>query len=316
LEQQVEQTTPVDSTDPLDAKLDRFFGSDEEQQQPQETQQDTQEQGAEQAVEQPQESLEQTETQPALEEVEFEGARYQLPAAIKSALMRQADYTQKTQQVAERERLVALQVQRQQIEGQFQQSVSPEVQTLAELDAAIRQYNQVDWQRLDTESLVKTRHALDMLKEQRGEVEKKINGKRGEFEQQMQNVQRETLQKANEFLTRSIPKWGPEVQKDLMSYGQTEGYSDVELGAIRDPRLIRTLYKANQWDKLQAGKTVAAKRATGVPPVVKPGATKSVPSAQAQLADTVKQLHQAKDPARKKDLLDKSLSLKLDRMFK
>lgn len=297
----------------MDALLDRVMGPDEEiQQEP------AQEQGEEQAVEQSQEASEESEveTQPALEEVEWEGKQYQLPPELKSALMRQQDYTQKTQAVAERERMVALQVQRQQIEGQFQQATAPESQALAELEAAIKQYNNVDWQQLDTDSLVKTRHALDMLKERRGELQKALDGKRAEFEQHMQGIQREALQKANEFLTRSIPKWGVEVQKELMSYGQTEGYSDVELGAIRDPRLIKTLWKAKQWDQLQAGKTVAAKRASGVPPVVKPGATKSAPSAQVQYADTVKQLNQAKDQGRKKELVGRAIDLKLDRMFK
>lgn len=311
MDTQVEQPAQVDSTDPMDTLMDRVMGADEE------VQQAAQEQGGEQAEQQPEQAEEQAvETAPALEEVEFEGERYQLPPSIKSALMRQQDYTQKTQSVAERERMVALHIQRQQIESQFQQTVGPEQQALNELDAAIRQYNNVDWQKLDTDSLVRTRHSLDQLKEQRAEVEKRIEGKRGEFDTHMQGIQREALQKANEFLARSIPKWGVEVQKELMSYGQTEGFSDVELGAIRDPRLIKTLYKASQWDKLQAGKTVAAKRASGVPPMLKPGAAKPAPSAQMQYADTVKQLHQAKDPERRKALLDKSIDLKLDRMFK
>ena len=313
-QQQVEQTAPADSTDTIDAKLDRFFPSEE--QQPQQT---PEEQGGEQAAEQTTETeaeATETETQPALEEVEFEGAKYQLPPSIKSALMRQQDYTQKTQQVAERERMVALQIQRQQLEQTFQQSVGPETQALHELESAIKQYSNVDWQALDTDSLVKTRHALDMLKERRDEVRQQIEGKRGQFESQVQEVNQKSLKQANEYLQKAIPKWGPEVQQELMGYGQTEGYTDVELGSIRDPRIIKTLYKAKQWDALQAGKSLAAKRATGVPPVVKPGATKPAASLDSQKAEAIKQLHQAKDPDRKRELFDKALDLKLSRMFK
>lgn len=310
--QQVEQPAPADSTDPMDTLMDRVMGPDEP------VQQTTEEQGGEQAAEQPQtEAVEATEeTQPALEEVEFEGARYQLPPSIKSALMRQQDYTQKTQQVAERERMVALHIHRQQLDQNFQQSVGPEVQAMSELEAAIKQYNNVDWQALDTDSLVKTRHALDMLKERREEVKKKVDEKRGQFDYAVQEINKKNLQHANQYLQKAIPKWGPEVQKDLLSYGQSLGYTDVELGSIRDPRTILALYRAQQWDKLQSGKTISAKRATGVPPVLKPGAVKTAPSAQTQYADTVKQLHQAKDPERKKSLVDKTLDLKLNRMFK
>lgn len=305
----VEQTAGADSTPSVDDKLDRFFEPEPE------VQQSAPEQGEQQAEEQP-EATEEAPTPPALEEVEWEGEKYQIPAALKPALMRQDDYTRKTQAVAERERMVALQLQRQQIEQAFQQSVGPETQAISELDAAIRQYSQVNWQALDTDSLVKTRHALDMLKEQRAEVQKRIDAKRGEFDNQMQGIQKEALQKANESLARAIPKWGPEVQKDLMSYGLTEGYTDVELGSIRDPRIIKSLWKAQQWDKLQAGKSVAQKRASGAAPMLKPGASQPAPSAQQLRDSTIKQLHQAKDPAKKKELFDKSLDLKLSRMFK
>jgi hypothetical protein len=311
LEQPVEQPAQADSADPMDALMDRIAGPDEE------SPQEPQSQGEEQAAEQPAEEAQaESETQPALEEVEFEGQKYQLPSSIKSALMRQQDYTQKTQEVAEARRAIELQNQRQQIERQFQQSVSQETATLSELDAAIKQYQNVDWQQLDTDSLVKTRHALDMLKDRRNEVQKQIEGKRGEFDQQLQENFKKSLQQANEYLSKAIPKWGVETQREIMTYGLTEGYTDVELGSIRDPRIVKSLWKAQQWDKLQASKSLTAKRASSVPPVLKPGAAKPVSSPQAQYQDTVKQLHQAKDPVRKKALLDKSLDLKLDRMFK
>jgi hypothetical protein len=315
LEQNVEQTAPADSTSSVDAKLDRFF----EPEPTQETQQTPQEQGGEQAEQQTQEAEAppvETETAPALEEVDFEGAKYQLPPSIKAALMRQQDYTQKTQAVAERERMVALHQQRMQVEATFQQSVRQEQSQIAQLEAAIKSYETVNWPSLDVETYIKTKHQLDSLKEQKAEMQKVVDGKRQQFDGQMQEVNQRTLRQANEYIQKRIPKWGPEVQKELLSYGQTEGYSDVELGSIRDPRIIVTLHKARLWDALQSGKPLAAKRASGVPPVVKPGATKPVPSAASQYADTVKQLHQAKDPERKKALLDKSIDLKLDRMFK
>lgn len=304
----VEQTAVADSTGSVDAKLDRFFEPETE------VQQDTPEQGEQQAAEDTQEGA--SESQPALEEVEYEGAKYQLPPELKSALMRQQDYTRKTQEVAERERMVVLRQQQQQIEQTFQQSVGPENQALAELDAAIKQYNQVNWQALDTDSLVKTRHALDMLKEQRSEVQKQVEGKRAQFHEEASRLRQDLFRKSNDYLTKRIPKWGAEVQRELITYGQAEGFSDAELGTINDPRAINILWKASQWDKLQAAKPIAAKRASGVQPFVKPGATKPVASLDVQKADTLKQLHQAQDPERKKQLFDKALDLKLSRMLK
>jgi hypothetical protein len=309
--EEVEQTGQPDSTSGMDALLDRMVPGEDE------NQQDTQEQGGEQAGEQTQDAVEQTdETLPALEEVEWEGAKYQLPPNLKSALMRQQDYTQKTQEISERARMVALQTQRHQIETQFTQSVEPEMRTLSEYEAAIRQYENVNWGSLDTDTLVKTKHNLDLLRESRDQVKEKLAGKRQEFDQKMQGIQQESMRRANEILTRSIPKWGPEVQKELAAYGQSEGLTDVELNSITDHRLIKMMHKASQWEKLQAGKSIATKRASSATPMLKPGATKPMGSAQAQLSDALKQLHQAKDPAKKKEMFGKAMDLKLDRMFK
>lgn len=308
MEGTVEQTAQTADSS-VDSKLDRLVGGEEEPQQ-QQTEETAQTQGEEQAAEQT------SETQAALEEIDFEGVRYQVPTSLKAAFMRQADYTQKTQAVAERERMVALQQQRQQIEAQFQQSAQPEITALHELEAAIKQYDNVNWQALDTDSLVKTRHALDMLKERRDRVKEGIQTKHGEFEGKLRETHQSAVREANAFLTRHIPKWGPDVQNAIMSYGQTEGYSDVELGSIRDPRLVRTLWKAQQYDALQAGKSIAAKRTTGVPPVVRPSAGTQQASLAQQTSDTVKQLHQAKDPTRRKELLDKAIDLKLGRFLK
>lgn len=308
----VEQTPSGDSTSGMDALLDRML-PDEEQNQP-----NAQEQSGEQAEEQTQdtESSTETETLPALEEVEFEGGRYQIPPVLKAALMRQQDYTQKTQEIAERARMVALQTQRQQIEAQFQKAVGTEQQTLTELEAAIKQYEQVNWGQLDTDTLVKTKHNLDMLKERRDQVKGEVEGKRRDFESQLHGNQQEAMRRANEALSRSIPKWGPEVQKEIWSFAQAEGFTDVELSSVNDPRFIKALFKASQWDKLQAGKSIAGKRASSAPPMLKPGAVKTAGSAQTQMSEAIKQLHQAKDPDRKKELFGKAMDLKLDRMFK
>jgi len=311
MSESVEQTASADSTSGMDALLDRMMPGEDE------NQQDAQDQGGEQAEEQPAESEQsESETLPALEEVEFEGGKYQIPPQLKAALMRQQDYTQKTQEIAERARMVALQTQRQQIEAQFQKAVGAEQQTLHELEAAIRQYEQVNWGQLDTDTLVKTKHNLDMLKERRDQVKGDVEGKRRDFESQLHGVQQEAMRRANEALSRSIPKWGPEVQKELSTFAQSEGFTDVELSSINDPRLIKLMYKASQWEKLQAGKSIAGKRASSAPPMLKPGAVKPAGSAQTQLSEAIKQLHQAKDPVQKKKHFDRAMDLKLDRMFK
>jgi len=306
-----EQPGSPDSATSIDDKLDRFFeGPEEEVQQPADTQ------AAEQPQEQPQEAPDESE-----EDFDYEGLKLRLPreaaTKLKSAVEGYKDYTRKTQEVADARRMVELHTQQRHIEGMFQQSAQQEFSQLAELEAAIKQYQNVPWQTLDTDTLVKTKHAYDTLKEQRTEIQRQLQIKQQQFGQQLEAVKQELGKKAEEALSRSIPKWSPETQSAILSYGQSKGFSENEIAQLKlDPRLMKTFWQAQQWEQLQSAKPLAAKRAMGVPPVVRPGATKQVASAQAQYADTLKQLHQAKDPGRKKELLDRSIDLKLDRMFK
>jgi hypothetical protein len=45
-------------------------------------------------------------TAPSFEEVEYEGELYQVPPKLKEAIIRQSDYTKKTQEVAETRKLI------------------------------------------------------------------------------------------------------------------------------------------------------------------------------------------------------------------
>jgi len=308
-----EQPAQADSETSIDAKLDRFFPSEEPQE---ETQQTAETPAAEQPAEEPVEAPADSE-----EEIEWEGLKLKLPKEAatkwKSTAEGYKDYTRKTQEVADARRMVELQQQQRQIEVAFQQAASQDLSEKAELEAALKQYKNVQWQTLDFETTMRTKLAEGELKERLAEVTKRLDGKQKEFEQHVNGVRNQLARQAFDALTRQVPKWSKETHEGVLNYGKSVGLSDHEVGQLSlDPRLVSAFYKAQQWDQLQAAKPLAAKRAAGVPPVVKPGATKPVASAQAQYADTVKQLHQAKDPERKKALLDKSLDLKLDRMFK
>jgi hypothetical protein len=51
-----------------------------------------------------------------------------------------------------------------------------------------------------------------------------------------------------------------------------------------DARIVRALWKANQFDKLQAGKSAALATVQKAPPVVKPGAVNNTAAASKQKA--------------------------------
>lgn len=265
----VEQPS-AESTESLEDRIAaKVFGPSEE---PEEVaEQEQPEQADDQAEPETQEVKE-----PEVVEVEFEGKQYKLPPELKDKLMTQSDYTRKTQELAEQRRLLDTQVQLQQQEAQFRQAVAPEMEQLNKLDIQLAQYKGLDWSSMDVETMTRTRIAYDQLKEAREDINNALQGKRNQFDQYRQKVMNDVTQKGHEYLKKHIPNWGsPEIGQQLTKYGIQEGYSDVELGSLTDPRIIKTLWKARQWDELQAQKSNPTKVTPKAPPAVKPGATKN-----------------------------------------
>lgn len=259
---------------------------------------------------------EQTPATPAeeFEEIDFESEKYRVPKKLKDAFLRQSDYTKKTQEISEARSMVALQIQAMQHEQQFQNAIAPDLANLQQLDAAIKQYNGINWSQLTTDQLVQTKHQLDQLKEQKSEQEKLIQSKRHQFGQHIQNLNGQQAQKANEWLSKQIPSWGEATVKSLNAYGMTEGFTEAELSSIRDPRYVKTLWKAQQYDKLLAEKNTVTKRAQSVPPVISPTAAAAKATTGTKLSEAIKTLHQAKTPQTKKAAFDKAFELKMEKM--
>lgn len=300
VEQPAEESTQQSLEDRIAAKM---FGSGEE---PEEVAEQPQE---EQPADQPEEVEAQAPTEPEVVEVEFEGKQYKLPPELKDKLMTQSDYTRKTQELAEQRKLLDTQVQLQQQEQQFRQAVAPEMEQLNKLDIQLAQYKGLDWASMDVETMTRTRIAYDQLKEAREDINQTLQGKRQQFDQYRQKVMSEVTQKGHEYLKKHIPNWGsPEIGQQLTKYGLQEGYSDVELGSLTDPRIIKTLWKARQWDELQAQKSNPTKVTPKAPPAVKPGATKN-----AQFAENMayhKALKSAKTSSEKARIIQQRLESK------
>jgi hypothetical protein len=234
---------------------------------------------AEASPEQPeQETATESDAQPEFAEVEFEGKAYQVPPEIKDALLRQSDYTKKTTEVSERQRAIELKEQQYktvEAERKFRESVSDDVSQMQEIDFQIKQWKSVDVTGFTSEQMWQLSRTIDGLKEKRTELSNAVNGKWQGWQQQQQQLLSEARQKANDFAAKSIKEWGPETQKSLTDYGVNEGYTNEELAALStDARIVKTLWKAQQFDKLQTQKLDGKVRSL---PTVKPGSSNPMP---------------------------------------
>lgn len=107
----------------------------------------------------------------------------------------------------------------------------------------------------------------------------KINQQR-EVEQQTQ-MQSQAKQ-AVEVLQKDIPGWSNDLYAKILKSGVDSGFDQKEVNAITDPRAIKVLWKAMQFDELQRAKAQVEKKVAAAPKVAKPGAgEKPDPSAEA-----------------------------------
>lgn len=245
------------------------------------------------------ESTDTAEEGDGLEEVEYEGASYRVPPPLKEAIIRQSDYTNKTREVAEAKRHIELQGEAfklAQAESAFQQTISEPVSNLAILEARTKDLLQ-NWQSLSVDQ----KQELLFLDKQREAINREIEGKRREFDEKQRASMHELLTKTQEAVRKSIPGWNDELAKEITSHALKDGYTQQELSSISDARHIKTLWKAREYDRLQAK---AKAPAVKTPPVVKPGPSNPMPQQTKDKLAFRKEMNKASSPTQKARLIE------------
>jgi hypothetical protein len=205
-------------------------------------------------------------------EVEVDGERYALPKKLEKAVMQERDYTQKSQQIAEQRRLAEHQLAQSKLwaaEREFTQSVAAEHTQLGQLDAALKGYAALNWADMSTDDIVRYRMQMDNIKEQANSLRSSLDEKRNQFHQARAEQSRQLIQQAQETLKSAIPGWNESIAKEIAQHATQDGYTAEEIGSILDPRNVKTLWKAMQYDRLQA---------KAKPAVVQAKAIKTTPS--------------------------------------
>lgn len=205
-------------------------------------------------------------------EVEREGKKYAIPKALQADLLRQEDYTRKTQEVAELRR------QAEQQQQHVQQTLVSQRENLAAyaklqtIDAQIEQFRGVDWNALSNDDPVKAQQAFfryTQLRDERGAVASEISQREQQQQQQRAYALHEQIAKGREVLAKEIPGFGAETVNSLVDYGVKFGYSEAEVRGVTDPKAVKLLWKAMQYDKLTSSKPQSKQEPAPVAKVVR-----------------------------------------------
>lgn len=207
-------------------------------------------------------------------DLEIDGKNYKIPAELKEGFMKSADYTRKTQEVAEGRKFVQARVESIQ---QQEQMLSANFQKAVELKAVtdrIAQFEQIDWDSLATEDPAQATRlnvAYQKLQREAQTLRGQLQSQEAQRQQAIAQAKQQSLQEAFKDLQRRIPKWTAETGKQISEHAQKYGFTAEELSALDDPRMVEALHDAMQWRRLQAQKPTALKKVADAPRMAKPG---------------------------------------------
>jgi hypothetical protein len=229
--------------------------------------------------------------------VKVDGKEIEVPKEeLIRGYQREADYTRKTQKLAEERKFV---------ESEFQQ-VRAERETYAQVLGQLQQKLQEfepqepDWNRLEVED--PTEYARQWTSHQRRQQQKfavqaeqmRLNQLR---EVEMQKQINTVLAAETAVLKEKIPEWNsPEKAKAegkaLLEYGQQLGFSQQELNTITDSRALLALHKAWKYDQMMSKRPEFQAKIKKAPRMVTPGSAGSVSSKSSDLNNAKKRLAQ------------------------
>ena len=229
--------------------------------------------------------------------VKVDGKEIEVPKEeLIRGYQREADYTRKTQKLAEERKLVESEFQ--QVRGEREQYA----QVLGQLQQKLQEFEpqEPDWNRLEVED--PTEYARQWTSHQRRQQQRyAVQAEQARLQQlyqaesqkQIQNV----LAQETARLKEKIPEWSsPEKAKAegkaLLEYGQNLGFTEQELNGISDSRALLALHKAWKYDQMMSKRPEFQAKIKKAPKMVSSGSAGSVSSKSSDINNAKKRLAQ------------------------
>ena len=164
-------------------------------------------------------------------DIEIEGRNYTRDE-LKAAILRREDHTRKTQEIAERGRLLDAHEQMIAQRAAFEEQTTTEREQLRTLESQLAQFKQLDWSTLDMESTVRYSRMRDDIRDQINEAKQSLNSKYQDFTRQAESKHREVLEQGQKYLQTTVPGWNAERAKKVAEQALSEGFTQHQLAAI------------------------------------------------------------------------------------
>lgn len=228
-----------------------------------------------------------------------------------SGYSRTADYTKKTQALAETRKAVEAEKAAIEEAKQLRQTYAERLQAIEQI--LTKETGEENLQELkDTDPIG---YAIKVA--ERTEKEKQLMAIRAEQQriaQQRQAEQQQAIQahlaQAQTQLKQMIPDFADDVKaevlkKDIRTYAKSVGWTDDDIAQIIDPRAVKSLYDGMMYQKLVANKGAATKKVQNAPKVIKAGTSTPRDSEQEAIKKQFQQLRKTGKKADAAKLFEK-----------
>jgi hypothetical protein len=197
---------------------------------------------------------------------------------LKNGYQRQADYTRKSQALAEqRKETEAIQSERQRLEQERQMYANGLQMLQEQQNSKLQEFESTNWEELKSEDP----YQYMLKKDEYRDAQEKVHN----VQQQQVLIQQERAEEANKArahfvqqeynrLVEALPEWSDEkstVKKDVQEYAKSVGFLPEEINQLADHRSVLIIKKAMEYDKLTTKVAPKKKAVKTVPKVQKSG---------------------------------------------
>lgn len=215
---------------------------------------------------------------------EFDGKKWELPPGTppeladgvkKMADDLKADYTRKTQSIAEMRRQAEETAKATQQQAELIAVSATKVVELREVQRQIEQIEAIDFNTLadqDPQQAIRLQAAHTRLIQQREAKQREVFESQQQAQALTAHERQRALANAAEELKKALPDFTPQMAQAIRENTKAYGFTDAELENVTDHRLVLALRDAMAWRQLQAKKPEAMKKVAEAPRVIKPQA--------------------------------------------
>jgi len=216
--------------------------------------------------------------------VEFDGKSWELPPGTPPELAEgvkkmaddlKADYTRKTQSIAEIRKQAEETAKAAQQQAEFVAVSATKVVELREVQRQIEQIEAIDVNALadqDPQQAIRLQAAHTRLIQQRESKQREVFETQQQAQALTAQQRQRALEQASQELKKAVPDFTPQMAQAIRENTKAYGFTDAELENVTDHRLVLALRDAMAWRQLQAKKPEAMKKVAEAPKVIKPQA--------------------------------------------